>query len=177
MNSYRCETCKNVECEYHLSNSIFIDRADNRQKIYPGDQDVHDFTAEKGCASHSDLQITEPIKYGDRRTCEYQRVDTYPADEFVYCNSLDKCQFQCPSRTMDGLVFCDKPILSHDTDIVQTARREEREKVLDELIAHYKQVIHNGSGVTFNHPITYQWMYGGVVEYLEKLRQESKQEE
>ena len=49
--------------------------------------------------------------------------------------------------------------------------QNQREKVLNELIAHYKKVIEDGKGVTYNHPITYQWMYGGVVKHLEELRQ------
>ena len=49
--------------------------------------------------------------------------------------------------------------------------QSERDRLLDELITHYKKVIEDGKGVTYNHPINYQWMYGGVVKYLEELRQ------
>jgi len=57
--------------------------------------------------------------------------------------------------------------LVHDARI----RISERNEVLDDLISHYKKVIEDGKGVTYNHPIDYQWMYGGVVKYLEELRQ------
>jgi hypothetical protein len=50
-------------------------------------------------------------------------------------------------------------------------RKEGWDEVLDNLISHYKKVIEDGKGVTYNHPIDYQWMYGGVVKYLEELRQ------
>jgi hypothetical protein len=36
--------------------SHFLDRMDNIVKIYSGIQDVHEFTLEYGCASHSDFQ-------------------------------------------------------------------------------------------------------------------------
>jgi len=50
--------------------------------------------------------------------------------------------------------------------------QSEREKVLDELIEHYEKVIEGGKGCTYNHPITYRWMYGDtVVGYLKRLRQ------
>jgi hypothetical protein len=49
--------------------------------------------------------------------------------------------------------------------------RKAREDVLDELIEHYEQVIKDGSGITYNHPITYEWMYRGIViDYLKLLR-------
>ena len=50
----------------------------------------------------------------------------------------------------------------------------EREKMLGELINHYEQVIKGGKGITYNHQIDYQWIYGGVVDYLKKLRQEAQ---
>jgi predicted DNA-binding protein (UPF0251 family) len=47
-----------------------------------------------------------------------------------------------------------------------------RKDVLDELIEHYERVIKDGSGITYNHPITYKWMYRGiVVDYLKLLRE------
>jgi hypothetical protein len=113
----------------------------------------------------------ELIKPGDRRTCEYQEIETYPADEYVYCTSPEKCEFQCPSRA-DEKIYCDKKVISYDAAIEQAARKDEREKLLDELIKYYEQVIIDGKGVTYNHPITYQWMYQGVVvDYLKELRQ------
>lgn len=52
----------------------------------------------------------------------------------------------------------------------QAIRKDATGKVLDKAIEHWKQVIENGKGVAFNHPTTYQWMYSGVVKYLEELR-------
>jgi hypothetical protein len=49
--------------------------------------------------------------------------------------------------------------------------QSEREKVLDEAIEYWEQVIEHGRGVSYNHPITYEWMYRGVVDYLKQLRQ------
>jgi superoxide dismutase len=52
----------------------------------------------------------------------------------------------------------------------------ERDKVLDEAIKHWENVIEYGKGVSYNHSVTYEWMYRGVVDYLKKLRQEGKVE-
>jgi hypothetical protein len=69
---------------------------------------------------------------GDRRTCEYQEIKTYPSDEFIYCKSLEKCEFQCP-ESIGEAIFCDKPVITHDAVIERSARKDERDKVLDEL--------------------------------------------
>lgn len=74
--------------------------------------------------------MTEQI--GDRRTCEFQEIETYPADEFVYCKSAEGCKFQCLAR-VGSKIFCNKPVISHDDAIGQAARHDEREKVLDNL--------------------------------------------
>lgn len=63
---YRCETCKNVECECH-------ERNDHKDGFVFGIVSINRFTAEKGCASHSsykserDLALDElynSLKYG-----------------------------------------------------------------------------------------------------------------
>lgn len=53
--------------------------------------------------------------------------------------------------------------------------QSDREKTLDEVIDHIEQVIENGKGITYNHQITYEWMYGGLLDHFKKLRQESKE--
>jgi hypothetical protein len=58
MNQYRCETCKNCDCQYY--------------SYTPGEPGCtviaskHDFTANKGCASHSDFQSEwDKIQFAD----------------------------------------------------------------------------------------------------------------
>lgn len=49
--------------------------------------------------------------------------------------------------------------------------QRDREEVLDKLIEHFEKVISDGQGYTYNHSITNEWMYRGVVvNYLESLR-------
>jgi hypothetical protein len=45
---YNCGTCKNVECECHEKN-------DHKDGFVFGIVSINRFTAEKGCASHSDF--------------------------------------------------------------------------------------------------------------------------
>ena len=51
MNQYRCETCKNKGCYHHFSNWKGEIKKYKKSAHY-----AHGFTAEYGCASHSDFQ-------------------------------------------------------------------------------------------------------------------------
>ena len=50
MDEYRCETCKDNSCEFHKSKKSISYMGSPITGI------VHDFTLQKGCASHSDFQ-------------------------------------------------------------------------------------------------------------------------
>jgi hypothetical protein len=78
----------------------------------------------------------------DRRTCEHQEFETYPADEFVYCKSSVDCEFKCKSMIGDE-IYCDKPVISHHTAIEKAARKDEREKVLDEVCCKIRKYCQN----------------------------------
>jgi hypothetical protein len=86
-------------------------------------------------------------------------------EEMVKVKCCDKCDAYEP--------FCKDVCPVYKFEYEQLCRKDERDKVLKELIEHYEQVIKNGKGVTFNHSIDYQWMYQGVVvDYLKELRQD-----
>lgn len=113
----------------------------------------------------------------DRTTCEHQRIELYPGDEFVYCQSKNECDYQ--TFGSDGeTVWCDKPINSFESAI----RKDERDKVLNVVFASMDRFFGN---IPMDAHII-QWavskqdsfVTAAMATYLEsrKLRQ-SKQEE
>lgn len=101
----------------------------------------------------------------------------------LICHLQEPCNYQEFPDDEIGIVFCGRPcknqqdvipsgaIFDNTKRMVDEIRESERDKVLDEAIEHWEQVIAYGKGVSYNHPVTYEWMYRGVVDYLKKLRQ------
>jgi hypothetical protein len=75
----------------------------------------------------SSITDQEPIKPGDRRTCVYQDIQAYPGDEFVMCDSPEKCEFQTPSSVPPS-IYCNKDVISYDMSIETAAREDERKR-------------------------------------------------
>jgi hypothetical protein len=69
---FRCQTCKNTKCDFSPANpeAYFLDTSDNKKKIYPGIEVVHEFTMIKGCARHSDF--IEPLNLLEKEIKEGQ---------------------------------------------------------------------------------------------------------
>jgi len=63
MNQYRCETCKNKGCYHHFSNWKGEIKKYKKSAHY-----AHGFTAEYGCASHSDFQSERDKVLGEWAT-------------------------------------------------------------------------------------------------------------
>lgn len=60
---YNCDTCSKTQCLHHPHSfaTKFIDQLDGKEKSYPGDEDVWEFTKEFGCASHSNDAVDDTI--------------------------------------------------------------------------------------------------------------------
>ena len=85
---YNCQTCSTVTCEYNPNNTgaYFVDQADDEVKLFPEVKDIHEFTAMKGCAVHSEfmaplLILEEEIKGGQAK---YQEMITTTENGDVY---------------------------------------------------------------------------------------------
>jgi hypothetical protein len=70
---------------------------------------------------------TPAPEYCDEMTCEYQRIEKYPGDVFVYCESKKDCNFK--QFGSGEMIWCNKPLGSHDTAIARAATL----KMLDTL--------------------------------------------
>jgi hypothetical protein len=86
----------------------------------------------------------------DTCSCEQQRIEVYPDDKFVYCQSKIECEQQ--SFGSDGLtIWCNKPL----------GNQKERDKVLDELI---KWIVD-----TYDFPEVNDWLLDEIYNKIKEL--------
>jgi len=88
VSEYNCGTCGITTCEFHPNNpeSYFVDQEDDKVKMYPGVEIIHEFTAMKGCAVHSvfiePLLILEKELEGGQKT--YMELVESSGDGLAY---------------------------------------------------------------------------------------------
>jgi hypothetical protein len=77
----------------------------------------------------------------------------------------------CSSYMPEGTVDYAGQLVKTYTKGFVSGEKRGRLKLLQELIEHYEKVVKEGEGVTYNHAVTYSWMYNGIViDYLKGLR-------
>jgi hypothetical protein len=63
---YNCGTCLTVTCDFNPANpDAYYMRDNNEKEMYPGIEVVHEFTAMKGCAVHSEFMAPLLILEGE----------------------------------------------------------------------------------------------------------------